>query len=219
MLKNDWKKHLKDEISKEYFTKLIYKIENEYDEKNIYPDYNDIFKAFNLTDFNDVKVVILGQDPYFNTGQANGLAFSVNDTCPIPKSLKNIFLELKNDLGIEYPLHGDLTTWAKQGVFLLNTLLTVEDGKPGSHKKLGWERFTDEVIIKLNQRESPIVYLLWGNEAKKKRQLINTKKHLVLTAPHPSPLSAYRGFFKCKHFSLTNLFLSKNNVDPIDWQV
>ncbi len=215
-INNNWNKIFENEFKKEYFINLENFLEKEYNEKVIYPPYDEIFKAFTLTDFNDVKVLILGQDPYINENQANGLAFSVNEGEKLPPSLKNIFKELKDDLDIEN-VNGDLTKWAKSGVLLLNTTLTVEKSKSNSHSKMGWTLFTDNIIRALNNRNSPIVFLLWGNNAIAKKALITNEKHLILTSPHPSPLSARRGFFGCKHFSKTNEFLINNNYEPINW--
>ncbi len=216
LINNDWNKILNDEFEKEYFNTLINFINDEYSNKIIYPPYEQIFNAFNLTSFEDTKVVILGQDPYINENQANGLAFSVNKTEKIPPSLKNVFKEIKSDVGLDLE-HGDLTNWAKDGVLLLNAILTVENKKSKSHAKKGWETFTDTVIKKLNEKQNPIVFLLWGNDAKKKAKLITNKNHLVLVAPHPSPL-ARGGFFECKHFSKTNTFLVENNLSPVSWK-
>lgn len=185
--------------------------------KVIYPPTSQVFNAFKLTAFSDVKVVILGQDPYHGVGQANGLAFSVNPDIRIPPSLVNIYKELAADLSIPPPQNGDLTHWAKQGVLLLNTVLTVENGKANAHRNQGWETFTDAVIQSLNQAEQHIVFLLWGRPAHSKIPLIDADKHTILTAPHPSPLSAYRGFFGCKHFSQANAALAKHQQSPIQW--
>lgn len=186
--------------------------------KVIFPSPANIFHAFKKCPFEKVKVVIIGQDPYHGIGQANGLSFSVNKGMKIPPSLKNIFKEIQSDLGIPIPEHGDLSQWSEQGVLLLNAVLTVEEGKPGSHQNKGWERFTDEIIKTLSKEKSSIVFMLWGNYAKSKINLIDAQKHLILTAAHPSPLSAYNGFFHCKHFSKANLHLSKTGQNPIDWQ-
>jgi uracil-DNA glycosylase len=211
--------HLNSEFNKEYHKNLIQYIKNEYNKFQIFPKFEDIFRAFDLTCFDEVKVVILGQDPYHGIGQANGLAFSTNLLSPVPKSLHNIFIELNHDMGIKYPEHCDLTTWAKQGVLLLNTVLTVRSGQPGSHRSIGWEKFTDQVIFALNKKTHPIIYMLWGKEAQKKKELIDTTKHIVLVTSHPSPLSAYRGFLGCKHFSKTNALLIENGLTPINWQL
>jgi uracil-DNA glycosylase len=178
---------------------------------------NDIYNALRYTSYNDTRVVILGQDPYHGPGQAHGLCFSVKKGVVPPPSLKNIFKELNSDLGVEIPSHGELTAWAKNGVLLLNTVLTVREGAPTSHRGMGWEVFTDKVISLLGKREKPMVFMLWGSFAKSKAQLIDSKKHLVLTAAHPSPLSAYNGFFGCKHFSSANAFLKANGIEEVDW--
>lgn len=212
-----WKKLLNSEFEKEYFLNLAEYIKNEYSSNTIYPAGPLIFNAFNLTPFEIVKVVILGQDPYHGPGQAHGLAFSVQDGVPMPPSLKNIFKELKSDLDLELPETGNLSKWAEQGVFLLNSVLTVRKSNPGSHAKKGWETFTDSVIKILSDNKDNLVFLLWGNYAISKENLINKKKHLILKAPHPSPFSADRGFFGCKHFSKTNVYLSKNNISTIKW--
>lgn len=215
-----WKEILKEEFEKDYFKTLSALIEAEYKIKpsKIFPDYNEIFNALNLCSFHNVKVVIIGQDPYPTKGHAHGLCFSVKkDVQPLPKSLKNLFLELNEDLGIKKTETGCLTDWAKQGVLLLNTVLTVEEGKPDSHSNFGWDIFTDEIIINLNKHRSNLVYILWGAKAIKKTVLIDSKRNLILTAPHPSPLSAYRGFFGCKHFSKTNTYLLENGISSIEW--
>jgi uracil-DNA glycosylase len=186
-------------------------------DKTILPPEGSIFNAFNILPFEQYKVVIIGQDPYHGLNQANGLAFSVNKGQKIPPSLRNIYKELKSDLGLEIPQHGDLSNWAKQGVLLLNTVLTVEEGKPGSHQGKGWEHFTDAVITEINNELNGVVFLLWGNYAKSKKTLIDNHKHLILEANHPSPLSANRGFFLCKHFSKTNEYLKKQGKEPINW--
>ena len=216
MFHTDWDIVLKDEINKEYFKNLLNIVSNLYEEKIIYPPKQDVFNAFRLN-YKDVKVVILGQDPYHGTGEAHGYAFSCLKT-PIPPSLKNIYKELYDDLGIEKDmLDGNLLPWVKQGVMLLNTGLTVEKDKPNSHKDLDWDKFTDEVIRKLNERDKPLVFILWGNNAKKKRELITNPNHLVIESAHPSPFSARNGFFGSKPFSKTNEFLIKNNINPIKW--
>ncbi|MGN1181897.1 MAG: uracil-DNA glycosylase [Faecalibacillus sp.] len=206
------------EFEKDYYKQLHSYIENEYQTKTIYPPKQQIFRALNLCDYDDVKVVILGQDPYHEPRQANGLAFSVTKDVPIPPSLQNIYKELYDDLGIEPASHGDLTAWAKQGVLLLNNVLTVERGKANSHRGLGWETFTLNIVRYLNLREKPMVFILWGRNAIEKKKYIDSR-HLVITSPHPSPLSAYRGFFGSKPFSKTNEFLIKNGIEPIDWRV
>lgn len=212
-----WKKLLNSEFEKEYFLNLAEYIKNEYSSNTIYPAGPMIFNAFNQTPFDKVRVVILGQDPYHGPGQAHGLSFSVQDGVSFPPSLKNIFKELKSDLDVELPETGNLTKWADQGVFLLNSVLTVRKSNPGSHAKKGWETFTDSVIKILSDKKDNLVFLLWGNYAISKENLIDEKRHLILKAPHPSPFSADRGFFGCKHFSKTNVYLSKNNISPIKW--
>lgn len=218
LLDSDWFALL-DEKIKVNFVAVCQKMDRLYEENpgHIFPPKNQVFAIFKLMGVNDVKVVILGQDPYPTVGYANGFCFSVNPNNKIPKSLKNIFIELKDDIGKEIPLNGDLSKWANQGVFLLNTILTVENGKPESHAKIGWEEFTDAIIQILSFRNSNLVFLLWGAKAEKKRTLIDENKHLVLTAPHPSPLSAYRGFFGCRHFSKTNTFLLSKGKPIISW--
>lgn len=214
-LGNSWDDILKDEFNKEYYQKLRVFLKQEYlySGKNIFPKMDNIFNALKYTDYNDVKAVILGQDPYHGAGQAHGLCFSVERGVAIPPSLVNIYKELNADLGVPIPSHGCLTDWAKNGVLLLNSVLTVREGIAGSHRGRGWEVFTDTVIELLNNREKPIVFLLWGNYAKAKASLIDRSRHLVLTAAHPSPLSAYNGFFGCRHFSAANRFLADNKID------
>ena len=216
---NDWLEPLKPEFSKSYYRELYHRIKEEYSKYPVYPLADDIFSAFNLTPLKDVKVVILGQDPYHEPGQAHGLSFSVKPGIDIPPSLVNIYKELADDVGTYIPNHGYLVKWAKQGVLLLNTLLTVRAHEAFSHKGYGWEEFTDAAIRVLNEQNRPIVYLLWGKPAQAKASVLNNPKHLILTAPHPSPLSAYRGFFGCKHFSKANEFLTMNGLEPIDWQI
>ena len=218
-LNNDWDELLKDEFNKEYYQNLRKFIVNEYNTKTIYPKADDVLNCLRYTSYHDTKVVILGQDPYHNPHQAHGLSFSVLKPVVPPPSLKNIYKELNSDLGCQIPSHGELTKWAKQGVLLLNAVLTVEENKPGSHANKGWEIFTDHIIELLNQKNEPVVFLLWGNYAKQKEKLITNPKHLILKASHPSPFSAYHGFFDCHHFSKTNEFLIKNNLTPIDWQI
>lgn len=218
-INTDWKNILNDEFKKPYFNELICKLDKEYELNTIYPKKEFIFNALNLTSYSETKVVILGQDPYHNPNQAMGLSFSVNDNVKIPPSLKNIYKELSSDLNIPIPKTGNLTYWGKQGVLLLNTVLTVKENKPNSHKNYGWTQFTDEIIKKLNDHNTPIVFILWGNNSIQKSKFITNKKHLVLTSVHPSPLSASRGFFGCNHFSKTNDFLINNNMAPIDWQI
>lgn len=216
-IENSWKQELSDEWAKDYFVRLTDFVRNEYATKQIFPPGNQIFAAFNATPFNDVKVVILGQDPYHDVGQANGLCFSVNDGIPFPPSLRNIFQEIHNDTGAPIPQSGDLSRWAKQGVLLLNATLTVEAHRAASHQRQGWEQFTDQVISHLSQNRENIVFILWGSYAISKRTLIDDSKHLVLTSVHPSPLSAYRGFFGNKHFSKANTYLTSHGKDPIEW--
>lgn len=215
---NDWDEILEKEYNKEYYQKLRAELASEYAKYTVYPDMYDIFNAFKYTPYSKVKVVILGQDPYHNVGQAHGLAFSVKPDVEIPPSLKNIFKEMHDDIGFRIPKSGYLKKWADNGVFLLNTTLTVRSHSANSHKGLGWETFTDNIITELNYRKDPIVFLLWGANARSKAKLITNKSHLVLQAPHPSPLSAYNGFFGCKHFSKTNEFLKKQGKS-IDWSL
>ena len=213
---NNWDNILKDEYNKDYFKKLIIFIKNEYKTQKVYPKTSDIFNALKYTDYNQVKVVILGQDPYHNEGEAHGLAFSVQDNIKIPPSLVNIFKELRNDLGISKN-RGNLEGWAKQGVLLLNAVLTVQKNKPNSHQNKGWEVFTDRIIELLNEKDEAVVFLLWGNNAKSKKPLIKNKKHLILESSHPSPFSYYHSFKDSKPFSKTNDFLKKNNKQIINW--
>ena len=217
---NDWDELLKDEFSSDYYLKIREILKREYQTARIFPDMHNIFNALKLTSYEDTKVLLLGQDPYHGEGQAHGLAFSVNPDMKIPPSLVNIYKELKTDIeGFEIPSHGFLEGWAKQGVMLLNTSLTVRSGEANSHSKIGWSIFTDRIIELLDKREKPVVFLLWGGNARAKAALIKGKQHLVLQAAHPSPLSAYNGFFGCRHFSKTNKFLEENGFKPIDWQV
>lgn len=218
-INNDWLEALGNEFKKPYYKDLYKKVCEEYKSRLIFPPADDIFSAFHLTPLKDVNVVILGQDPYHNMGQAHGLSFSVKPGIDIPPSLLNIYKELETDLGCEIPNNGCLTKWAKQGVLLLNTVLTVRAHEANSHRGIGWEEFTDAAIRALNKQDRPIVFLLWGSPAQRKKSLLNNPKHLILTSPHPSPLSAYRGFFGCKHFSKTNEFLKEHNLEPIDWQI
>ncbi|CDC72295.1 MAG TPA: uracil-DNA glycosylase [Acholeplasmatales bacterium] len=218
-LNNQWDELLCEEFKKEYYLKLREFLKIEYANYRIFPSMYDIFNALKYTDYKDVKVVILGQDPYHEIGQAHGLCFSVLDHVPLPASLKNIFKELTTDLNIPYPKTGNLTKWAKQGVLLLNTVLTVREHYANSHKNKGWEIFTNQVIELLNQRDESIIFVLWGNDAKQKKSLITNPKHFILTASHPSPLSAFNGFFGCKHFSKINEILQKNHQLPIDWSL
>ena len=215
-LNNSWDEILADEFKKDYYLQLREFLKKEYSTRVIYPDMNNIFNALKLADYNDIKVVILGQDPYHEPGQAHGLCFSVQEGTELPPSLKNIYKELYSDLGIKRET-GCLTDWAKQGVLLLNAVLTVRKGEAFSHAKHGWETFTDDVIKLLNQREKPIVFLLWGNPARAKKELITAPQHHILEAAHPSPLSASRGFFGCKHFSKTNNLLQTDGFQPVKW--
>lgn len=212
-----WKEQLKDEFSKDYFIKLTNFVRQEYGTKKIFPPAKDIFNAFYQTPFDKVKVVILGQDPYHGDNQAHGLSFSVNDGVQVPPSLVNIYKEINADLGIAIPQSGDLTRWANQGVLLLNATLTVQAHMATSHQNKGWEQFTDAAIRKLADEKENLVFLLWGAYAQKKATFINPQKHLILTSPHPSPLSAHRGFLGNKHFSKTNDYLSSKNITPIEW--
>lgn len=216
---NDWLTVLKPEFSKPYYKELYETVKNEYSNHLIFPDSKDLFNAFHYTPLKQVKVVILGQDPYHNVGQAHGLCFSVKPGVETPPSLVNIYKELESDIGCFIPDNGYLTKWAQQGVLLLNTVLTVRAHQANSHRGIGWEQFTDAVIEALNKENRPIVFLLWGAPAARKRRMLNNPNHLILEAPHPSPLSAYRGFFGCKHFSQTNEFLRSKGLTPIDWQI
>ncbi len=216
---NDWNDQLKEEYGKEYYRKLFNFVKHEYETQIVYPPSDDIFNAFHYTSFADTRVVILGQDPYHNVGQAHGLCFSVLPPTDIPPSLQNIFKELHDDLGCYIPNNGLLTKWAKQGVLMLNTVLTVRAHQANSHAGHGWEQYTDAALRALNKKSTPVVFLLWGSPAQKKAELITNPKHVILKAPHPSPLSAYRGFFGCKHFSKTNTILKANGLEPIDWQI
>lgn len=216
---NSWDTILAEEFKSEYYLKLREFLKREYATQTIYPDMYDIFNALKYTAYEDVKVVMIGQDPYHGPGQAHGLCFSVKRGVMPPPSLQNIFKELQNDVGFRIPNNGELTDWTKQGVMLLNTVLTVRAGQANSHKGQGWEQLTDAVISKLNEREKPIVFMLWGRNAKDKQRLITNRAHLVLTAAHPSPLSAYNGFFGCRHFSRANEFLIKTGQQPIDWTI
>ena len=217
---NDWDNLLVDEFQKEYYLKIRDFLKKEYKEQTIYPSMYDIFNALKTTSYKDVKVVILGQDPYHNPGQAHGMSFSVKEGITPPPSLLNIYQEIENEFGYDMPKdYGYLMSWANQGVLLLNTVLTVRENNPQSHKNCGWEIFTDKVIELLNERPEPIVFLLWGSNAKNKKPLITNKNHLILESVHPSPLSAYRGFFGCNHFIKANEFLIKNNLTPINWKI
>lgn len=220
MLTNDWSLALKDEFNKPYYRDLYRFVKEEYSTKVVYPPADDIFNALHLTPLKDVKVLILGQDPYHNEHQAHGLSFSVlPDQKDIPPSLQNIYKELHEDLGCYIPNNGYLKKWADQGVLMLNTVLTVRAHEPNSHQGRGWENFTDAIIQAVNQKDEPVVYMLWGKPAQSKIPMLTNPKHLILKAPHPSPLSAYRGFFGCRHFSKCNEFLSQNGLEPIDWQI
>ena len=216
---NDWQQPLEVEFKKPYYKDLYKKVLEEYRSRQIFPNPDDIFNAFHLTPLKDVKVVILGLDPYHNDGQAHGLCFSVKPDVEVPPSLVNIYKELQDDLGCRIPNNGYLVKWAKQGVLMLNTVLTVRAHQANSHRGIGWEQFTDAVIRAVDAQDRPIVFLLWGRPAQMKKSMLHNPKHLILEAPHPSPLSAYRGFFGCKHFSQTNAFLEKNGLAPIDWQI
>lgn len=218
-LGNDWDEILKDEFEKPYYIQLRKFLKEEYSTKTIYPNMNNIFSSLKASSFSDTKVVIIGQDPYHEPNQAHGLCFSVLKPVPPPPSLQNIYKELADDIGFKIPNHGQLTKWANQGILMLNTVLTVRRGQANSHKGMGWETFTDRVISELNKKETPVIFLLWGSPAKQKAQIITNPIHIKLTCPHPSPLSAYRGFFGCKHFSKTNELLIKNGMKPIDWQI
>ncbi len=216
---NDWDEILDGEFDKDYYRELRKFLKKEYASQTIYPSMYDIFNALKATAYKDVKVVILGQDPYHGPGQAHGMCFSVQKGITPPPSLVNIFKELNDDLGCSQPPHGCLKSWADQGVLLLNTVLTVRAGQANSHKGMGWEIFTDNIIRMLNEREKPMVFLLWGSNAQTKTSYITNPSHLILKAPHPSPLSAYRGFFGCHHFSKANEFLKANGMEPVDWQI
>lgn len=219
ILQNDWAPLLEREFSKAYYQQLRQFLKNEYEANTIFPQMNDVFNALHYTPFAEVKVVILGQDPYHGPNQAHGLSFSVQSGVKQPPSLVNIFKELQDDLGITPPNHGCLIDWTKQGVLLLNTVLTVRAGQAHSHRNKGWEHFTDKVITTLNKKSHPIVYILWGNAAQKKKALIDTTKHYIIKAPHPSPLSAYRGFFGSKPFSKTNEHLRNESLKEINWEI
>ncbi|NEN25121.1 uracil-DNA glycosylase [Cryomorpha ignava] len=216
-INSEWKEVLEDEFAKPYFKNLLSFIRDEYSSSTIFPKREDIFKAFNATPFTKVKVIILGQDPYYGSGQANGLCFSVNPEVKLPPSLLNIFKEIDSDLGSENSRDGNLERWAQQGVFLLNATLTVKEGEAGSHQNKGWEKFTDAVINAIARNREGLVYLLWGSYAQKKGALISPDKNLILKSVHPSPLSAYRGFLGCKHFSKTNAYLVAKSKSPINW--
>ena len=220
MLTNDWAKALDGEFRQPYYRQLYQFVKNEYARTTVYPPAEDIFNAMHFTPLSEVKVLILGQDPYHNEHQAHGLSFSVlRDQPDIPPYLQNIYKELQDDLGCEIPSHGYLKKWADQGVLLLNTVLTVRAHQANSHQGRGWEQFTDAIIRAVNAKDSPVVYMLWGRPAQSKIPMLTNPKHLILKAPHPSPLSAYRGFFGCKHFSQANAFLESHGESPIDWQI
>ena len=216
-LGNDWDGILADEWEKPYYRQLHSFLKEEYSKTRIYPDMYDIFNALKYTPFADTRAVIIGQDPYHGPGQAHGLCFSVKKGVPLPPSLVNIYKEITDDLGVAMPQHGELTGWARQGVLLLNTVLTVRAGQPNSHKDKGWEIFTDRVISELDRKETPVVFLLWGANAEKKARVITNPIHKKLITVHPSPLSAYRGFFGCRHFSKANKILSESGQEPIKW--
>ena len=216
-IEKSWKEVLQTEFDKPYFENLVGFVKQEYASQTIFPPAGQIFNAFNTCPFNNVKVVILGQDPYHGPRQAHGLCFSVNDGIQFPPSLQNIFKEINSDLGIPMPKSGNLTRWAEQGVLLLNATLTVRASQAGSHQGRGWEEFTDAVIKIISEKSENVVFILWGSYAIKKKALIDASKHCILTAPHPSPLSSYRGFFGCKHFSQTNTYLTSKGKTPIEW--
>lgn len=216
---NDWDRVLEGEFQKPYYQLVRNFLIEEYRSQTIYPDMRDIFNALRYTPYGDVKVVILGQDPYHEPGQAQGLCFSVNPGIDIPPSLQNIYKELHDDLGCRIPNNGSLVKWAQQGVLLLNTVLTVRAHRANSHKGIGWEEFTDAAIRALNEEDRPIAFLLWGRQAQAKEMMLTNPEHLILKAAHPSPLSAYNGFFGCRHFSKTNKYLKMNGLTPVDWQI
>ena len=219
MITKKWDEVLKEEYEKEYFKKIAVTTNVLYKEKEMFPPKNRIFHALKLTDYDQVKVVILGQDPYHGVGEANGLPFAVNENVKIPPSLRNIYKELYDDLHIQIASHGNLESWAKEGVLLLNAILTVEKDKPASCRNMGWEELTDAIIKKINEKDNPVVFILWGAFARSKKKYITNKKHLVLESTHPSPFSAHYGFFGSKPFSKTNEFLRKNNIKEINWQI
>lgn len=216
---NDWDDILADVLQSESYARIRHWLKKEYTAETIYPPAEDIFNALRYTPYGEVKAVLLGQDPYHGPGQAHGLCFSVQEGIKIPPSLRNIFAELEADLGFAPPQNGTLTKWAKEGVLLLNTVLTVRRGQANSHKNLGWTAFTDTIIARLNARETPVVFLLWGGNARAKKPLITNPQHLILETVHPSPLSAYQGFLGCRHFSRCNAFLQENGLSPIDWNL
>ncbi|PWW06110.1 uracil-DNA glycosylase [Paenibacillus cellulosilyticus] len=215
----DWNNKLKDELAQPYYRQLMQMLDEQYASETVYPTREQLFHALEYTPYEEVRVVILGQDPYHGPGQANGLSFSVPVGVRIPPSLRNIYKELQADIGCEVPDHGSLTAWAKQGVLLLNSVLSVQDGKPNSHKGLGWEQFTDAVIAALNERKAPVVFILWGSYAQQKASSINTDKHGVISSVHPSPLAARKGFFGSRPFTKTNEFLTSWGQQPIDWRI
>ena len=219
MFQNEWTPFLKEEFQKPYFQQLSAFLRQQYATTKVYPPRLQVFSAFEFTNYSDVKVVILGQDPYHQPNQAHGMCFSVRKGVKVPPSLVNIYKEAHDDVGIEIPRHGDLSAWANQGVLLLNTVLTVQAHRANSHKEKGWEVFTNHIIEAMNQREKPLVFILWGRQAIDKAKMIDQTKHCVITSPHPSPLSAYRGFFGSKPFSKTNQFLISQGIEPIDWRI
>jgi uracil-DNA glycosylase len=216
---NSWNRYLASELSKPYLSKLFFYLNDQFSDSIVFPTIDNVFNAFNRTPLENIKVVILGQDPYHGKGQAHGLAFSVPEGIPLPPSLRNIFQEYNNDLGYELPTSGDLTKWANEGVFLLNVVLTVRAGEAHSHKEQGWETFTDAVIKLISEKKDHVVFILWGKPAQSKAKLIDESKHLVLKAPHPSPLSSYRGFFGSKPFTKTNTYLKEQGINEIDWKL
>lgn len=218
-LNNDWKELLTDEFEKDYYIQLCKTLKDEYKDKLIYPKMNEIYNALHYTSYIDTKVIIIGQDPYHGVNQAHGLCFSVKKEVTIPPSLLNIYKELRDDVGCSIPNHGSLIDWAKQGVLLLNTVLTVRAGSPASHRNIGWEIFTDNIINLLNKKENPLVFILWGKYAQSKEKFITNKIHHIIKSSHPSPFSAHRGFFGSKPFSQTNTYLISNENDPINWQI
>lgn len=219
ILNNDWAPILENEFAQPYYQRLRQFLKEEYQTRAVYPDMYDIFSALSLTSFSNTKVVILGQDPYHGPGQAHGLSFSVKPGIAIPPSLKNIYQELRTDVGCSIPNNGYLEHWAKQGVLMLNAVLTVRAGLPNSHRGMGWEKFTDQVITALNERELPAVFILWGSHAQAKLNMIDSDKHYIIKSPHPSPLSAHRGFFGSRPFSRANALLQEIGCEPIDWQI
>ncbi|MGI5948782.1 uracil-DNA glycosylase [Peptoniphilus sp.] len=219
IIKNDWQEILEEEFEKDYYKNLRELLIDEYRHYQIFPKAEDIFNAFNYTSYEDLKVLILGQDPYHNVGQAHGLAFSVKEGVKVPPSLRNIYKELNEDLGVKIPDSGYLKKWTEEGIMLLNTTLTVRAHQPMSHSKIGWEIFTDAVIKKINEREKPVVFILWGNHARERKRLITNSRHLIIEGPHPSPFSANRGFFGSRPFSRANKFLEENGIEPPTWQL